>query len=108
MVDFADDISDRAAGEQLSGSLHGQGAFRRFKNELYQRHPDLIAPWHAFRDARARARAVRWLADEGLIAADAVERFIRNEPDTWTESGQTPALPGSSSPKIEVRRRGVD
>ena len=58
MVDFADGISDRGAGERLSRSLQGKGAFRRFKNELYQRHPELISAWHAMRDARARVRAV--------------------------------------------------
>lgn len=42
MVDFADGISDRAAGERLSRSLQGKGAFQRFRNELYQRHPELI------------------------------------------------------------------
>ncbi len=67
MVDFADGISDRTAAERLHRSLQGNGAFRRFKNELYQRHPDLISVWHSFRDARARARAVNWLAEEGLI-----------------------------------------
>jgi hypothetical protein len=81
MVDFADGISDRAAGDRLHGSLQGKGAFRRFKNELYQRHPDLISSWHAFRDARARARAVHWLAEEGLIDDDAVEQFERAHPD---------------------------
>ena len=55
MVDFTHGISDRAAGERLSRSLQGKGAFRRFKNELYQGHPDLIAAWHALRGARARA-----------------------------------------------------
>lgn len=77
MVDFADGISDHAAGTALHRSLQGKGAFRRFKNELYQRHPELISVWHAFRDARARSRAVRWLADEGLIDEDAVEGFER-------------------------------
>jgi hypothetical protein len=71
MVDFADGISDNAAGERLSRSLQGKGAFRRFKNELYQGHPEFIAAWHAFRDARARARAVQWLAEAGLIEHDA-------------------------------------
>ncbi|GEM_PF-617819 len=80
MVDFADGMSDRAAGERLSRSLQGKGAFRRFKNELYQRHPDLVAVWHAFRDARARARAVQWLADEGLIEEDAAQGFTRDQP----------------------------
>ena len=34
MTDFADGISDRAAGEVLHRALQGKGAFRRFKNEL--------------------------------------------------------------------------
>lgn len=77
MVDFADGISDRDAGERLSRALEGKGAFRRFKNELYQRHPELISAWHALRDARARIRAVQWLADEELIDEDAAQRFQR-------------------------------
>lgn len=80
MVDFADAISDQAAADALHRSLQGKGAFRRFKNELHQRRPELIAVWHAFRDARARSRAVQWLAEEGLIDQDAVERFERAEP----------------------------
>ncbi len=80
MLDFADGISDHAAGSALHRSLQGKGAFRRFKNELYQRHPELIPGWHAFRDTRARSRAVRWLAEEGLIDDDAVEHFERTHP----------------------------
>ena len=76
MVDFAEGISDRAAGLRLSRSLQGKGAFRRFKNELYQGHPELIPAWHAFRDARSRARAVEWLVDEGLVEARAAQRFL--------------------------------
>ena len=75
MVDFAEGISDRTAGERLSRTLEGKGAFRRFKNELYQGHPELISVWHAWRDARARVRAVQWLVDEGLIEEDAAQRF---------------------------------
>ena len=81
MVDFADGISDRGAGERLRRCLEGKGAFRRFKNELHQRHPELISPWHAFRDARATLRAVQWLADEGLIDEDAAHRFHREHPE---------------------------
>ncbi len=83
MVDFADAISDRAAGDSLSHSLQGKGAFRRFKNELYQGHPELISAWQFLRDARAQARAVQWLADEGLIDEGAARQFKRDhaEPD---------------------------
>lgn len=75
MVDFADGISDRSAVLRLSSSLQGRGAFRRFKNELYQHHPELISAWHAMRDARARVRAVEWLVDEGLVDEVAAQRF---------------------------------
>ncbi len=81
MVDFAGGISDRGAGERLSRSLAGKGAFRRFKHALYQGHPELISSWHAFRDARARVRAVQWLADEGLIEDDVAQRFTRDHPE---------------------------
>src|SRR4051812_35756866 len=85
MVDFADGISDRRAGDRLSRALEGKGAFRRFRNELYQGHPKLISAWHAWRDARARIRAAQWLADEGLIEEDAAQRFQHDHPE--------PALP---------------
>ena len=55
MVDFADGISDRAAGRSLSRSLDGRGAFRRFRYELYERHPELISVWQSLCEARARA-----------------------------------------------------
>jgi hypothetical protein len=85
MVDFADGISDRAAGRRLGASLQGAGAFRRFKNEVYGHHPELISTWHALRDARAIARAVEWLVDEGLVDEVAARRFISDHPE--------PALP---------------
>ena len=81
MVDFADGISDRVAGQRLGRALQGKGAFRRFRNVLYERHPDLISVWQAMRDARARVRAVQWLADEDLIEEDAARGFARDHPE---------------------------
>ena len=80
MADFADGISDRAAGRRLSQSLQGKGAYRRFKNQVYELHPELISAWHALRDARARLRAVEWLVDQGLIDEGAAERFATDHP----------------------------
>ncbi len=85
MVDFAEGISDRAAGLDLSRTLDGMGAFRRFGNELYERHPELISVWQSFRDARARARAVGWLAEQGLVEEGAARQFADDHPE--------PALP---------------
>ena len=81
MVDFAEGISDRAAGLSLSRSLQGKGAFRRFRNELYERHPELISVWQSLRDARARARAVRWLVEQGLIEEEAAGQFTDDHPE---------------------------
>ena len=81
MVDFAEGISDRAAGRDLSRALNGKGAFRRFRNELYERHPGLISAWQALRDARARVRAVRWLVDQGLLEDEAARRFASDHPE---------------------------
>jgi len=80
MADFAVGISDRAAGRRLSQSLQGKGAFRRFKNQIYELHPELISAWHALPDARARLRAVEWLVDQGLIDEGAAQRFATDHP----------------------------
>jgi hypothetical protein len=81
MVDFAEGTGDRAAGRDLSRALDGRGAFRRFRNELYQRHPELISVWQSFRDARARVRAVGWLVEQGLVADEAAQRFTNDHPE---------------------------
>jgi hypothetical protein len=81
MVDFAEAISDRAAGRRLGEALQGRGAFRRFKNQVYDHHLELISVWHALRDVRARLRAVQWLADQGLIEDGAAERFTSDHPE---------------------------
>ena len=81
MADFAEAITDERAGRRLTRAIRGRGAFRRFKDELHEEHPDLLPVWYAFRDARARRRAVRWLADNSLIADEAAERFLASHPD---------------------------
>jgi hypothetical protein len=85
MVDFAEDISDEAAGRRLAIALQGRGAFRRFKNQLYKHHPELISAWHALHDVRAQRRAVDWLLNQELIDDRVVEPFAADHPD--------PALP---------------
>ncbi|MDX6300363.1 MAG: hypothetical protein QOF53_1577 [Nocardioidaceae bacterium] len=81
MVDFADGISHIAARRRLKDSLQGRGAFRRFKNQVYEHHPDLISAWHAFRDVRGQRRAVDWLLDQELIDDRAAQQFAAAHPD---------------------------
>lgn len=85
MVDFADGVSNTAARRRLAAALEGRGAFRRFRNQIYEGFPDLIPHWHGFRDVRAQARAVDWLLDQELIDENAAETFFADHPE--------PALP---------------
>ncbi|MBA3529950.1 MAG: hypothetical protein H0T91_11715 [Propionibacteriaceae bacterium] len=81
MADFAEGISDATAGRRLARAIQGKGAFRRFKDELYREYPELLSPWHAFRDARSKRRAVEWLVDERLIDDHAAHLFMTEHPD---------------------------
>ena len=81
VADFADGI----AGQRLARAIQGLGTFRRFKDELHDEYPDLLPAWYAFRDARARRRAVQWLADNSLIDHDSADPFLDEHSD--------PALP---------------
>jgi hypothetical protein len=81
MADFAGGISDGAASRRLTQSLQGKGAFRRFKAQIHEHHPELISAWHSLRDVRAQGRAVGWLLDQGLIDENAAQQFTRAHPD---------------------------
>jgi uncharacterized protein UPF0158 len=81
MADFADQTSDERAGRRLARAIQGRGAFRRFKAQLHEDHPQLLPAWYAFRDASAHRRAVEWLADNSLIADDAATRFLDEHPE---------------------------
>ncbi len=81
MADFAEAITDERAGRRLARAIQGRGAFRRFKDQLHEEHPDLLPAWYAFRDARAMRRAVQWLAGNSLIDDEAADRFLISHPD---------------------------
>jgi hypothetical protein len=81
MADFAGLVTDERAGRQLTRAIQGRGAFRRFKDELHEEFPALLPVWYAFRDSRARRRAVEWLADNSLIDDDAATRYLAAHPD---------------------------
>ena len=81
MADFAEGVSDDNAWRRLRRAIAGRGAFRRFKDGLYEEYPDLVPAWHAFRDARAKRRAIEWLLDQRLIGEDAASQFLTDHPD---------------------------
>ena len=81
MVDFAEEVSDERASRRLLRALDGRGAFRHFKNELYEEYPELVSVWQAFRTTRAHRRAVEWLVDEGLVDESAARQFADEHSD---------------------------
>jgi hypothetical protein len=80
MADFAEHISDERAARRLTRAIQGKGAFRRFKDDLHEEFPDLLPVWYAFRDSRARRRAIEWLADNSLIDDSAATQYIAEHP----------------------------
>jgi hypothetical protein len=81
MADFADELTDERAGRRPARAIQGQGAFRRFRDELHDEYPGLLPAWETFRDSRAKRRAVEWLADNSLIEDDDAARFLAGHPD---------------------------
>jgi (2Fe-2S) ferredoxin len=81
MADFAGALTDERAGRRLARAIEGEGAFRRFKDQLHEEHPGLLPAWYAFLDARATRRAVQWLTDNSLIDDEAADRFLAGSPD---------------------------
>lgn len=80
MAEFVAGVHHRRAAELLDRAINGRGAFRRFKDTLVE-FPELRDSWFRFRDARARRRALQWLADEGLIDDDAAGKAMARHPD---------------------------
>ncbi len=66
MERFADGLG-AAERDAALGSLHGRGAFRRFKDTVYQF--GLEKAWYGFRDDCYREVALRW-CDAHDIAHD--------------------------------------
>ena len=66
MEDFIARVPDRRAADLLERAIAGQGAFRRFKDTLFE-FPELRQAWFGFHDARMQRRAIEFLLDEGLV-----------------------------------------
>lgn len=49
-------------------------------NELHERHPELIPVWPSFCEAKARACALDWLGEQGLLEPDVTRRFTNDHP----------------------------
>jgi hypothetical protein len=64
MVMFIDVLDDSHFADRLARAISGNGAFRRFKDQL-RASPEVMTRWYAFSADRQRGRARSWLAAEG-------------------------------------------
>ncbi len=90
MSDFTAAVQHRRAAELLDRAIDGRGAFRRFKNALFE-FPEVRDQWFRFRDARSRRRALDWLVDTELITKEAAERERARYPDPAPTNEDVPA-----------------
>lgn len=60
MERFISTVDDPELRERLWRAIRGRGAFRYFKDVLWE-HPDVREDWFAFKDARSQRRLERWL-----------------------------------------------
>ncbi len=84
MLDFIERVPDPRARDLLERAVAGRGAFRRFKDTLFE-FPELRESWFEFHDTRMERRAIRWLADEEIIDQAQAERAFEERPDPELE-----------------------
>jgi len=80
MAAFVDRVAERRPAELLARAIEGRGAFRRFKDTLFE-FPQLREQWFAFHDARMRRRAIEWLAGNGVIDQETADGAQARYPD---------------------------
>lgn len=69
MRDFAESYPESNTREWLVNSIHGKGAFRRFRAVLERFY--ITDQWYEFQDEAYRAKAMKWCEDYGIYYASA-------------------------------------
>jgi len=86
MQDFIAQVREPRARMTLERAIEGRGAFRRFKDTLFD-FPELREAWFKFHDARMVRQALEWLADGDLVDREAAEREMPGDPELPELSG---------------------
>jgi hypothetical protein len=77
MVEFADAVADPRTRELLQRALVGKGAFRRFRDTLYD-VPELVDRWRGFERLAAEMRALDWLEEADLVDPDELRAAVHD------------------------------
>ncbi len=89
--DFVAQVPDRRARDLLGRAIEGRGAFRRFKDTLFE-FPELRESWFCFHDVRMRRRAIEWLVEAGLVDGAEAEAAIAGLKDPSVGDGVVDAF----------------
>ncbi|MFC1910296.1 UPF0158 family protein [Chloroflexota bacterium] len=68
MVDFIDTVLDEHLAELLGVAIDGKGAFRRFKDVLFN-YPEEEKRWFKYKEDKQYERVMEWLDDTGIDIA---------------------------------------
>lgn len=89
MAEFIETVRDPRARQLLERAIGGRGAFRRFKDTLFEL-PELRKDWFGFHDARMARRALEWLFGEELISEETLHTELARYPDPVSERTSGP------------------
>lgn len=92
MEDFIARVPHRRTADTLQRAITGRGAFRRFKDALFEL-PELREAWFSFQERRMRRRAIEFLVDEGLVGDASADRVLDELEDAPLDEGGVPADP---------------
>ena len=78
MEEFAAQVPDGPLRDRIDDALVGRGAFRRFKNVVFNDPSEIGREWNDFQTVRQKIRAVEWMAGPWveLLTADEAERHF--------------------------------
>ncbi|WP_113716634.1 UPF0158 family protein [Arthrobacter dokdonensis] len=66
MEDFIAGVEEPRCRDRLQSAINHSSPFRHFKDALYS-FPEQQTAWYEYHDGVMKQRAIRWLADEGLV-----------------------------------------
>ncbi len=69
MLRFTDHVTSEGLRTRLLDALDGRGAFRRFRDIIFNGPEEVLTQWQIYRQERALGRARSWLAFEGYRSA---------------------------------------
>jgi hypothetical protein len=86
LEDFTVLVRDPRARNLLERAIAGRGAFRRFKDTLFD-FPELREAWFKFSNARMERRALEWLVDHEIVDEETADAAAPAEPELPELSG---------------------